>query len=131
MDAVKRHLQSTWPVSMPPLHAGTQEEKMTGEEARSSTKHTEETNDKQEKHRHGPRPGRQLHTSPHTLTHHRSAVSPRVRGFGPPQKEGKHCQQSTTMDKNEKRHTATASSSVPRPTGYGHSPAANTQRTRS
>ncbi|RNF09750.1 hypothetical protein TcG_09784 [Trypanosoma cruzi] len=35
------------------------------------------------------------------------------------------------MDEEEKRHAATASSSTPQPTGYGHSPAANTQRTPS
>ncbi|RNC52890.1 hypothetical protein TcCL_ESM09833 [Trypanosoma cruzi] len=29
------------------------------------------------------------------------------------------------MEGEEKRHTATASSSIPRPTAYGHSPAAN------
>ncbi|RNC36714.1 hypothetical protein TcCL_Unassigned00272, partial [Trypanosoma cruzi] len=64
-------------------------------------------------------------------THHRSAVSLRVRGFGPPHNRRIHRQQSTTNDKEEKRHTATVSSSVPRPTVYGHSPAANTQHARS
>ncbi|RNC36889.1 hypothetical protein TcCL_Unassigned00127, partial [Trypanosoma cruzi] len=68
MDAVKRHSQSTWLVSMRPLHAGTQQERMTGEKARSSTTHTEETKDRRERHRQGPHPGRQLHSSPHTHT---------------------------------------------------------------
>ncbi|ESS62715.1 hypothetical protein TCDM_09586 [Trypanosoma cruzi Dm28c] len=67
MDAVRRHSQSTWPVSMQPLHAGTQEERMTREKGKKQHKtHTEETNNRREKHRQGPRPGRQLHTSPHT-----------------------------------------------------------------
>ncbi|RNC52214.1 hypothetical protein TcCL_ESM10592 [Trypanosoma cruzi] len=65
-----------------------------------------------------------------THTHHRSAVSPRVRGFGPPHNKRAHRQQSPTME-DEKRHTATVSSSIPRPTAYGHSPAANRQRTPS
>ncbi|RNC32490.1 exo-alpha-sialidase [Trypanosoma cruzi] len=78
MDAVKRHSQSTWPVSMRPLHAGTQEKRVRGKKARSSTTHTEETNYNREKHRHGPRPGRQLHTSPHTHTH--TIAVPSVRG---------------------------------------------------
>ncbi|RNC39905.1 hypothetical protein TcCL_NonESM10688 [Trypanosoma cruzi] len=52
-----------------------------------------------------------------THTHHRSAVSPWVRGFGPPH--------------NKRAHTTTASSSIPRTTAYSHSPAANTLRTRS
>ncbi|RNF07598.1 hypothetical protein TcG_10377 [Trypanosoma cruzi] len=34
MDAVKTHLRSKWPVSMPPLHAGTQEERMTREKGK-------------------------------------------------------------------------------------------------
>ncbi|RNC51686.1 exo-alpha-sialidase [Trypanosoma cruzi] len=40
MDAVKRHSQSIWPVSMPPLHAGTQEERITGEKSKKQHKHT-------------------------------------------------------------------------------------------
>ncbi|RNC45019.1 hypothetical protein TcCL_NonESM05250 [Trypanosoma cruzi] len=36
-----------------------------------------------------------------THTHHRSAASPRVRGFGPPQKEGTHRQQSHTNGQGE------------------------------
>ncbi|RNC36443.1 hypothetical protein TcCL_Unassigned00575 [Trypanosoma cruzi] len=104
MDAVKRHSRSTWPVSMRPLHAGTQEERMTGEKSKRQHKHTTETKDRREKHRQGPHPGRQLHTSPHTYTHHRSAASPRVGGFGPPQNEGKHRHQSTN---NGRRKEAT------------------------
>ncbi|RNC35085.1 exo-alpha-sialidase [Trypanosoma cruzi] len=37
MDAVRRHSQSTWPVSMRPLNAGTKEEMMTGKTVRSCT----------------------------------------------------------------------------------------------
>ncbi|ESS60501.1 hypothetical protein TCDM_11970 [Trypanosoma cruzi Dm28c] len=58
----------------------------------------------------------------HTNTHHHGAVSPRVRGFVPPHNKRTYLQQSHTMHE-EKRHTASiASSSIPRPTGYGHSP---------
>ncbi|RNE99925.1 hypothetical protein TcG_12047 [Trypanosoma cruzi] len=39
MDAFRRHSRSTWPVSMRPLHAGTQEEKMT-RESKKQRKHT-------------------------------------------------------------------------------------------
>ncbi|ESS62129.1 hypothetical protein TCDM_10231 [Trypanosoma cruzi Dm28c] len=34
MDAVKKHSQSKWSVSMRPLHAGTQKEKITGEKSK-------------------------------------------------------------------------------------------------
>ncbi|RNC38913.1 hypothetical protein TcCL_NonESM11803 [Trypanosoma cruzi] len=68
MDAVRRHSQSTWPVSMRPLHAGTQEKMVTREKSKKQHKHTKETNCGREKHRHGPRAGRQPHTSPHTNT---------------------------------------------------------------
>ncbi|RNC36667.1 hypothetical protein TcCL_Unassigned00325 [Trypanosoma cruzi] len=68
MDAAKRHSQSTWPVSMRPLHAGTQEKMVTREKSKKQHKHTEETNDRREKHRQDPHPGRQLHTSPHRQT---------------------------------------------------------------
>ncbi|ESS54904.1 hypothetical protein TCDM_13673 [Trypanosoma cruzi Dm28c] len=37
MDAVRRHLRSTWPVSMRSLRAGTQEGRVRGKKARSST----------------------------------------------------------------------------------------------
>ncbi|ESS58976.1 hypothetical protein TCDM_12322 [Trypanosoma cruzi Dm28c] len=67
-------------------------------------------------------------THKHTHTN-RSAARPRVGGFGPPHKKRAHRPHSPTMDE-EKRHTATASSSISWPTGYGHGPAANTQRSR-
>ncbi|RNC31841.1 hypothetical protein TcCL_Unassigned05615 [Trypanosoma cruzi] len=55
-------------------------------------------------------------------THHRSAASPWVRRFGLHKRKAHAASSHTPMDKNGKRHTATASSSVPRPTGYSHSP---------
>ncbi|RNC45684.1 hypothetical protein TcCL_NonESM04572 [Trypanosoma cruzi] len=39
MDAVKRHSQSTWPVSMRPLHVGTQQERVRGEK-QEAAQHT-------------------------------------------------------------------------------------------
>ncbi|ESS55495.1 hypothetical protein TCDM_13026 [Trypanosoma cruzi Dm28c] len=78
MDAVKRHSRSTCPVSKRPLHAGTQEKRVRGGKTRSSTTHTKETNCGREKHRQGPRPGRQLHTSP--LTHTDTIAAPSVCG---------------------------------------------------
>ncbi|ESS58664.1 hypothetical protein TCDM_12377 [Trypanosoma cruzi Dm28c] len=78
MDAVRRHLRSTWPVSMRSLRAGTQEKRVRGKKSKKQHKHTKETNDRREKHRHGPRPGRQLHTSPHTHTD--TIAVPSVRG---------------------------------------------------
>ncbi|EAN85624.1 exo-alpha-sialidase [Trypanosoma cruzi] len=63
----------------------------------------------------------------HTHKHHHSAVRPRARGFAPPHNKLTHRQQLPTM--KVKRPTATASSTVPRPTAYSHSPAANTMHT--
>ncbi|RNC35535.1 hypothetical protein TcCL_Unassigned01566 [Trypanosoma cruzi] len=125
MDAVKTHSQSTWPVSMRPLHAGTQEKMMTGEKQEAAQTHGGNKHQSQEKHRHGPRPGRQLHTSHHKRT---IAVLP-VRGREDSalhKREAHTASSHPPMDEDEKRPTATASSSVPRKTGYSHSPAANT-----
>ncbi|RNF20592.1 hypothetical protein TcG_03515, partial [Trypanosoma cruzi] len=65
-----------------------------------------------------------------TNKHHRSAVSPRVRGFGPLHNKRTHRQQPPwTMDE-EKRHRHRLQLN-PTATRYGHSPAAGAQRTRS
>ncbi|RNC52943.1 hypothetical protein TcCL_ESM09770 [Trypanosoma cruzi] len=40
MDAVKRHSKSTWPVSMRPLRAGTQEKRMTRGKKQEAAQHT-------------------------------------------------------------------------------------------
>ncbi|ESS56262.1 hypothetical protein TCDM_12487 [Trypanosoma cruzi Dm28c] len=42
----------------------------------------------------------------HTNTHHHGAVSPRVRGFGPPHNKRTHCQQSSTngQEQEETHH---------------------------
>ncbi|RNF10306.1 hypothetical protein TcG_09747 [Trypanosoma cruzi] len=49
-------------------HAVTQEEKMTGEKQEAAQTHGGNKHQSQEKHRHGPHTGRQLHTSPHKHT---------------------------------------------------------------
>ncbi|RNC33869.1 hypothetical protein TcCL_Unassigned03397 [Trypanosoma cruzi] len=116
MDAAKRHSQSTWPVSMPPLHAGTQEKLVRGEKSKKQ-------HNTQKKQTTGGKStatalvlaGNSTPVLNYTHTHHRSAVSPRVRGLGPPPNKRTHRQRSPTMDEEE-RHTATASSSIPRPT---------------
>ncbi|ESS54877.1 hypothetical protein TCDM_13704 [Trypanosoma cruzi Dm28c] len=123
--------QEALTINMAREHAATPRRNTGGEDdrgkARSSTTHTEETN-------FGKRIATVLalagnSTPALTNTHHRSAASPRVRGFGPPHNKRTHRQQSHTMHE-EKRHTATASSSTPRTTGYSHSPQP-TQRTPS
>ncbi|RNC56141.1 hypothetical protein TcCL_ESM06337 [Trypanosoma cruzi] len=66
-----------------------------------------------------------------THTHHRSAVSPRVRGFGPPHSKRTHRQQSTTNGRGREethRHRLQAPSHG---NGIRPQPAAGTQRTRS
>ncbi|ESS55744.1 hypothetical protein TCDM_12766 [Trypanosoma cruzi Dm28c] len=122
--------QEALTINMAREHAATPRRNTGGEDdrgkARSSTTHTEETN-------FGKRIATVLalagnSTPALTNKHHRSAASPRVRGFGPPHNKRTHRQQSHTMHE-EKRHTATASSSTPRTTGYSHSPAANTTHT--
>ncbi|RNC52135.1 exo-alpha-sialidase, partial [Trypanosoma cruzi] len=111
--------QEALTISLAREHAATPRRNTGGEDEKGkkqdAAQRTKGTNDKREKHRQGPHPGRQLHTSPHTLTHHRSAVSTQVRGFGSPHKKRTQRQQSPTMHE-EKGPTVTASSSIPRPT---------------
>ncbi|RNC36353.1 hypothetical protein TcCL_Unassigned00695 [Trypanosoma cruzi] len=127
MDAVKRHSQSTWPVSMRPLHAETKEEMMTGRKKAKGS-----TNTRKKQMTGGKSTANALAlTKTHRHKHHRSAVSPRVRRFGPPQNKRTHRQQSPTNGKEQEathRHRLHFS-----PTANGTRPqsAANTQRTRS
>ncbi|RNE98431.1 hypothetical protein TcG_12317 [Trypanosoma cruzi] len=63
-------------------------------------------------------------------THHRSAVIPRVRGFGPPHNKRTHRQQSSTNGRGEATHRHRLQFN-PTDNGIQPQPAANTQRTRS
>ncbi|ESS60862.1 hypothetical protein TCDM_11582 [Trypanosoma cruzi Dm28c] len=64
--------QETLTINMASEHAATPRrstgEKGEREKKQEAAQHTEETNDRREKHRHGPHTGRQLHTSPQTHT---------------------------------------------------------------
>ncbi|ESS60308.1 hypothetical protein TCDM_12169 [Trypanosoma cruzi Dm28c] len=52
-----------------------------------------------------------------------TATALNLAGNSTPALKHTHSQQSPTRDEEEERITATASSSIPRPTGYSHSPA--------
>ncbi|RNC52085.1 exo-alpha-sialidase [Trypanosoma cruzi] len=104
-----------------------------GERGKSKKQHNTHGRNKLQARKAPPRPS-PWPATPHQPSHtHTIAVLPvRGREDSALHTTNAHTASShTPMDKNEKRHTATASSSIPRPTGYGHSPAANTQRTRS
>ncbi|ESS61082.1 hypothetical protein TCDM_11344 [Trypanosoma cruzi Dm28c] len=121
--------QDALTINMTREHAATPPRKAGREDYRRK-KQAAQTNGRRGKHRHGPRPGRQLHTSPHTHTPSRCrrSADEKIR----PSTTNAHTASShPPMDEDEKRHAATASSSNPRTTGYSHSPADNTQRTRS
>ncbi|RNC35070.1 hypothetical protein TcCL_Unassigned02074 [Trypanosoma cruzi] len=132
MDAVKRHSQSTWPVSMRPLHAETKEEMMTGRKKVRSC-----TNTRKKQTTDGKSTATALalvgnSTPAITDTNHRSAVSPRVRRFGSPHKRKAHTASShhTNGQKREATHRHRLHFS-PTANGTRPQPAANRQRTRS
>ncbi|RNC32416.1 exo-alpha-sialidase [Trypanosoma cruzi] len=121
--------QEALTINMDREHAATQRRNTGGDDDREKSKklhNTKKKNDRRKKHRQRPNPNQDAQTR--TI-----AVLP-VRGREDSALHTKNAHTAsshTPMDKNEKRHSSTASSSIPRPTGYGHSPTANTQRTRS
>ncbi|RNF05697.1 hypothetical protein TcG_10558 [Trypanosoma cruzi] len=128
MDAVKRHSRSTCPVSMRPLHAGTQEKRVRGGKTRSSTN----TQKKQIA-------GGKSSATALTLTgnstpaithkHHRSAVSPRPRRQ--PHNKRTHHQQSPTNGRGREATHRHRLQFNPTANGIRPRPAAGTQRTTS
>ncbi|RNF15381.1 hypothetical protein TcG_07086 [Trypanosoma cruzi] len=101
-----------------------------GEKARSSTKHT-----RKKQTTGGKSTATALALTGNSTpalkhTHHRSAASPRVRGFGPPHNKRTHRQQSSTNGRGEATHRHRLQFN-PTANGIQPQPAAGTQRTRS
>ncbi|RNC34079.1 hypothetical protein TcCL_Unassigned03169 [Trypanosoma cruzi] len=125
MDAVRRHSQSTWPVSMRPLHAGTQEERVGGKKQEAH----KQTADGKSTATASPRP-----ETPHqpSHTHHRSAASPWARKDSALHTTISHTPPAVNHRGQEReethRHRLQFS---PTANGIQPQPTANTQRTRS
>ncbi|RNE95994.1 hypothetical protein TcG_13181 [Trypanosoma cruzi] len=98
MDAVRGHSQSTWPVSMQPLHAVKQEEKITGEKSKKQHK---QTADEESTATALALAGNS--TPALTNKHHRSAVSLREKRFSPPHNNIAHETRNHTKSHTQKR----------------------------